>query len=209
MELERLRSQFSLLFKAMQLAAKAKAAVPLTSKSNSNIESLQLLLHTSWDWKSIVVNSRHREFQHIAGVTTLEFGIIEEYRMRLITSTPGALYLRSVLAGALKKEHRPGIFGAPTRDAKFRFADRIDLPAHDTLPTFSIEELLPRLEATQEWRSDEMAVQNLVKVIERCPLSWRDPSNEDDSKSPPLDPQVEAVLVQLVKVGTIFSNILL
>jgi hypothetical protein len=112
-----------------------------------------------------------------------------------------------VLASALKKEHRPGIFGVPTRDAEFRFADRIDLPVHDTLPTFSIEELLPQLEATRERRSDEMAVQNLVKVIEQCPLSWRDPCNEDNSKSPPLDPQVQAALVQLVQVGTIFSDI--
>lgn len=198
-ELERLRTQASQLSKAMHGAAKAKNPIPLQSKQNTAIDGLQLVLHTSWPWRSVPSNSRSREFQHIGGVAALEFGIIEEYRVALITPTSGAFYLRYLLANAMKTQFNPSL-GIVKTEVKFIFADQIALPDHDTLPSFAIGDLLPELHAAEERQCDVVTIQSLVRSIERCPLSWQDPANEDDSKFPPLHSESQAALVQLVKV---------
>ncbi|KAI6137980.1 hypothetical protein BKA82DRAFT_30356 [Pisolithus tinctorius] len=178
-QLTHLSAQAAQLVKAMQSAIKAKDAIPLSSPMHRQIDGIHLVHHTSWAWRKVSVNSRLREFQNVAGAAVLEWGIIEE-----------------LLHPSLKL----AFFSGKQRKAEFSFADQVPhAPLGDENFPRQIGDVLLILQNSLTLKADAIAIQNLVKAVERCPLAWDDPDNEGDAKYPPLESDVEKALGLLVK----------
>jgi len=197
-ELTRLRSQANQLFKAMQNAVKARDPVPLSSHTYREIDGIHLVYRTSWGWRATPINSRHREFQNVAGAAVLEWSIIEEYRPRLLMPGSGAQYLRCLL---LEKLHRIVKTSYVTKSkVQFTFVDQV---VHQPLTgeeSFPIDVMLSQLKEHLSAKSDTMTIQNIVKVFERCPLAWNDLENENDAKFPAVTTEIDRLLRLLAKV---------
>ncbi|KAI5999911.1 hypothetical protein EDD15DRAFT_2362418 [Pisolithus albus] len=198
-ELIRLRTHAAQLVKAMQSAVKPKDPLPLSAHMYRKIDGIHLVHRTSWGWRSVSINSRLREFQNVAGAAVLEWGIIEEYRPRLLQEGSGAHYIRSRLVQLLRPWLKSAFFSNKQKNAEFSFADQVShTPTTEEL-SFQVAEVLPLLQSSLTLKSDATMIQNLVKAVERCPLAWEDPDNEGDTKSPPLHSDVDDALRQLVK----------
>lgn len=197
-ELTRLRSHATQLVKAMQHAVKAKDPVPL-SHANHEIDGIHLVHRTSWGWRAASSNSRLREFQTVAGAAVLEWDIIEEYRPEVLKPGSGAQYLRCILLSKINLFSKPS--SIVSKRAQFTFADQV---VHEPVTghrSFPIGNLLVKLREKNTLKSDATTIQNLVKMIERCPFTWRDPDNEDDVKSPPINQEIDQCLRTFVKVN--------
>ena len=195
------------LFNAMKADVRSKNPLPLQRPVNKNKHGICLVLSTSWPWRSLPSNSRLREIHSIAGAAALEQGIINEYRPSLLVEGSGALWLRATLIKKLNDHLKVSYFPSKNpakrrKDTTFTFPDMLDISTAPEEDQFPIAGMLAQLQSELSQQSDALSVQNIVKVVERCPLSWKDPSNEDGSKSPPLDPEVHRALEVLVHVCT-------
>lgn len=197
-ELTRLRSQATRLFKAMQGAVKTRDPVPLNSHMYHDIDGIHLVHRTSWGWRGAVASSRHREFHNVAGAAVLEWNTIEEYRPQLLKAGSGSLYLRYLLLEKLQRIlKRSSIF---RNKDQFAFADQVVLESLSGEESFPIDGMLAKLKARLSVKSDATIIQNIVKTIERCPLAWGDPENEDGAKMPTIDGCVDKYIRLLAKV---------
>jgi len=199
-ELSRLRTHANQLVKAMQSAVKTRDPLPLTSSVHRGIDGVHLVHRTSWGWRSVSANSRHREFPNVAGSAVLEWGIIEEYRPQLLAPGSGANYLRGLLIQKLSPMLKSRYTMTKQKAEEFTFTDQVAYSPDQDGRSFQINECLSLLRDSLSRRSDAAAIQSLVKTVERCPLAWRDPDGDAGVKSPPVDPAVQRILEQLVKV---------
>ncbi|KAI6025512.1 hypothetical protein EDC04DRAFT_237837 [Pisolithus marmoratus] len=198
-ELARLRTHATQLVKAMQSSVKSKDPIPLSSSMHHQVDGVHLVLRTSWGWRSISANSRLREFQNVAGTAVLEWGIIEEYRPQLLKEDSGAHYLRSQLVWLFRPWLKPIYFASKWKKVEFSFADQLPHTPVTEGRSFIISDVLPVWQRSLTLKADATVVQSLVKAVERCPLAWDDPDNEDNIKFPPLQPEVEKALKGLVE----------
>ena len=195
------------LFNTMKADVRSKNPLPLQWPVNKNKHSICLVLSTSWPWHSLPSNSRLCEIHNIAGAAALEQGIINEYRPFLLVEGSGALWLRATLIKKLSNCLKVSYFPSKNlvkwcKDTTFIFPDMLDISTAPEEDQFPIARMFAQLQSELSQQSDALSLQNIVKVVECCPLSWKDPSNEDGFKSPPLNPEVHHALEVLVHAHT-------
>lgn len=177
-----------------------------------------LIRHHTWEWCSIMHNSWARAHRILAGAAILEHCYIVNYRRNLLRDTEGGLCFLRNKTEELSKAYRVAVKTGPRQTTlwekktggnvsstsqaiAFEWADKLVAPASTTIEFDLEEEGAKHLrEVTQARQRKDL--QQAITTLEGMRIFWKDTTGSaTKGERPAINPQVHAVLEQLVKVS--------